>query len=114
MHFEFFAGLFDRRKQAIQRRRFDKTIKSLQGSLGTINDIEVHKRLAVTIGHPRKRSRKQTEKPLAMGFIPGQEHQQIASCIAAAEKAGEQFFHLAKFWDWEALCLAVAAVRTGP
>ena len=95
---EFFAGLFDGRKQATQRKYFAKTLKNLQGSLGNLNDIEVHKRLATTIAHPRKRSRKQLVEVLAMGFIAGQEHQQIASCITAAEKAGKQLSDLQKFW----------------
>jgi hypothetical protein len=71
----------------------------LQGSLGNLNDIEVHKRLAATVAHPRKRSRKQAAKALAMGFITGQEHQQIASCVAKAGKAGEQLSDLRKFWN---------------
>jgi inorganic triphosphatase YgiF len=96
---EFFAGLFDSRKQTIQRKRFSATLKTLQGSLGTLNDIEVHKQIATTIVHQRKHSRKQTEKALAMGFIAGQEHQQIASCIAAAEKTGEQLSDLPRFWN---------------
>jgi hypothetical protein len=33
-----------------------------------------------------------------MGFIAGQEHPQIASCIAEAEKAGKQLSDLPKFW----------------
>jgi hypothetical protein len=70
----------------------------LQGSLGALNDIEVHKRLAVTLAHHRKRTRKQAEKALAMGFIAGQEQREIASCIAAAEKAGGQLSNSAKFW----------------
>jgi hypothetical protein len=90
--------MFDGRKQTIQRKHFAKTLKSLQRSLGTLNDIEVHKQLAVTIGRPRKRSRKETQKALAMGFIAGQEDQQIATCIAAAEKTGERLSDLQKFW----------------
>lgn len=96
---EFFGSLFDSRKQAIQRKRFAKILKNLQGSLGNLNDIEVHKRLAATVAHPRKRSRKQAAKALAMGFITGQEHQQIASCVAKAGKAGEQLSDLRKFWN---------------
>ena len=95
---QFFASLFDGRKQAMQRRRFSKILKNLQGSLGNLNDIEVHKRLAAAVAHPRKRSRKQAVKAMAMGFIAGQEHPQIASCIAGAEKAGEQLSDLPKFW----------------
>jgi hypothetical protein len=70
----------------------------LQGSLGALNDIEVHKRLAVMITHPRKHTRKQAEKALAMGFIAGQEQQQIASRIAVTEKAGGKLPKSAKFW----------------
>jgi CHAD domain-containing protein len=95
---EFFAGLFDSRKQTAQRKHFAKTLKDLQGSLGNLNDIEVHKRLATTIAHPRKRSKKQTVKALAMGFIAGQEDQQIATCIAAAAKTGEKLSVLEEFW----------------
>jgi CHAD domain-containing protein len=97
--FEFFAGLFDGRKQATQRKHFAKTLKNLQGSLGDLNDIEVHKRLAKTIAHPRSRSKKQTAKALAMGFIAGQEDQQIATCLAMAGKTGEQLSDLPKFWN---------------
>ena len=96
---EFFAGLFDSRKQTKRCKRLMNILKSLQGSLGTLNDFEVHKRLAVTIAHPRKRSRKQAEKALAMGFIAGQEQQQAASCINAAEKTGKQLSNSAKFWQ---------------
>ena len=61
---------------------------------------EVHKRLAATVVvHPRKRSRKQAAKALAMGFITGQENQQIASWIAAARTTGEQLSDVPKFWN---------------
>jgi CHAD domain-containing protein len=95
---EFFAGLFDGRKQTNERKRFASILKALQGSLGALNDIEVHKRLAVTMAHPRKRSGKQAAKALAMGFIAGQEQQQIAACIAAADKTGERLSNSTKFW----------------
>ena len=96
---EFFVGLFDGREQIRERKRFASILKSLQGSLGTLNDIEVHKRLAATIAHPRKLSRKHAERALAMGFIAGQEQQQVASCIATAEKTGKQLSNSAKFWQ---------------
>ena len=95
---EFFAGLFDNRKRTRERSRLTAILKTLQGSLGALNDIEVHKRLAVMIAHPRKHTRKQAEKALAMGFIAGQEQQQIASRIAVTEKAGGKLPKSAKFW----------------
>jgi hypothetical protein len=51
------------------------------------------------IAHPRKHTRKQAEKALAMGFIAGQEQQQIASCIAVAEKAGGKLPKSAKILE---------------
>ena len=39
---EFFAGLFESRKQTNERKRFAGILKRLQGSLGALNDIEVH------------------------------------------------------------------------
>jgi len=36
---EFFAGPFDGRKRATQRKYFAKILKNLQGSLGDLNDI---------------------------------------------------------------------------
>jgi len=95
---EFFAGIFDNHRQTRERKRLTSILKTLQGSLGALNDIEVHKRLAVTLAHHRKRARKQAEKALAMGFIAGQEQREIASCIAVAEKAGGQLSNSAKFW----------------
>jgi CHAD domain-containing protein len=74
---EFFTGLFDGPKQISKRRRFASFLKSLQGSLGTLNDIE---------------------KAMTMGFIAGQEQQQIASCITAAEKTADQLSNSTKFW----------------
>jgi CHAD domain-containing protein len=74
---EFFAGLFDGRRRITQRKHFVKTLKNLQKSLGNLNDIEVHKRLATSIAHPRRRSRKQTAKARAMGFIAGREDRDL-------------------------------------
>jgi CHAD domain-containing protein len=95
---EFFAGLFDSRKQTNERKRLAGILRGLQGSLGALNDIEVHKCLAATLAHHRKRTRKQAGKALAMGFIAGQEQREIASCIAVAEKTGGQLSNSAKFW----------------
>jgi len=95
---EFFAGLFDGRKQAVQRKRLGKVLRDLQAALGTLNDTEVHRRLATAIAHPRKQSRKQSEKALAMGYIAGQEQQRVASCIAVVKKAGGRLSDATKFW----------------
>jgi hypothetical protein len=78
----------------------------LQGALGTLNDFEVHRRLAATVAHRGKRSREQSEKALAMGFITGQEQQQATCYIAAVKKTGARLSKTPKF-------LEIANVPTG-
>jgi hypothetical protein len=71
---------------------------SAQGALGTLNDFEVHRRLAGTVAHRGKRSREQSEKALAMGFITGQEQQQVTRYIAAVKETAARLSELPKFW----------------
>jgi triphosphatase len=99
---EFFAGFFGGRKRGARRRRVNKILEKLQASLGTLNDIEAHKRVAKSvIGSDRRRGetvRKKAEKSFAMGFISGQEQKQAASCLAAAAKAGRRLSDAKQFW----------------
>jgi inorganic triphosphatase YgiF len=95
---EFFSGLFDGRKRRAQRTRLGRILKSLQGALGTLNDFEMHRRLAATVAHRGKRSRERAEKALAMGFITGQEQQQVAGHIAAVNEIGDRLLQTQKFW----------------
>ena len=95
---EFFSGLFDGRKRTARRNRLGRILKSLQGALGTLNDFEVHRRLTATVAHRGKRSREQSEKALAMGFITGQEQQQATCYIAAVKKTDARLSKTPKFW----------------
>ncbi len=95
---EFFAGLYTGPKQSARSKRFCKTLKSLQGSLGTLNDFEVHKGMAASIARPRKETRSQVRKALAMGFITGQEQKQLATCLAAISDAAARLSKLPAFW----------------
>ncbi|HYM71921.1 MAG TPA: CHAD domain-containing protein [Stellaceae bacterium] len=96
---EFFASLFDRRKQAARRKKSGKILKALQNSLGTLNDIEVHKRLARTVVHPTAPIRKKAEKAFAMGFITGQEQGRIAACLGDARTMGRRLSAAPQFWQ---------------
>ncbi|MGH8217209.1 MAG: CHAD domain-containing protein [Steroidobacteraceae bacterium] len=95
---EFFATVFRGDKRDARRRRFCKALKKLQGYLGSLSDIEVHKRLAHAIarngGHNASRSR----EALAMGFITGREDKQVSSCLAGIEKTAGQLAKLTSFW----------------
>ncbi len=96
---EFFASLYTRSKQRARQKRFSKTLKVLQGLLGTLNDFEVHKGMAARIARPRNQSRTQVRKALAMGFITGQEQKQLASCLTSIEKAAARLNKLPAFWE---------------
>ncbi len=99
---EFFASLFAGRKREARGRQLANILEGLQDSLGTLNDIEAHKRLArrvVAAGKPPAEPiRRKAEKSYAMGFITGQEQKQIASCLAAAAKAGKRLSKTRPFW----------------
>jgi inorganic triphosphatase YgiF len=95
---EFFSGLFEGHKRIAQRNRLGRILKSLQDALGTLNDFDVHRRLSATVAHRGKRSREQSEKALAMGFITGQEQQEATRYIAGVKKTGTRLSELPKFW----------------
>ena len=95
---EFFASLFRGRKRDARRRRTGKLLKALQGSLGTLNDIEAHKRLAREVIRAGEPSGGKAQKSFAMGFITGQEQKQVAACLAVAAKAGRHLSAARPFW----------------
>lgn len=95
---EFFSSLFPGRKRKARRKRFGRILKTLQGALGTLNDIEVHKTFARRIASPRRSSSGQPPKALAMGYIAGQEQKQVASCMAVTEAATDRLAAKPKFW----------------
>ena len=96
---EFFAGLYPGAKREARRKRFYKTLKTLQGLLGTLNDFEVHRGMAARIARPRKDTTTQVRKALAMGFITGQEQKQLNSCLASIDEASARLAKLPPFWN---------------
>lgn len=96
---EFFADIFHGAKRDAQRKRICKVLKSLQGSLGTLNDIEVHKQLATTLARSGKHDAAQPRKALAMGFITGREEKQVASCLAGVKMSAARLAGLPAYWQ---------------
>lgn len=96
---EFFADIFAGSKRDAQRKRFCKILKSLQGSLGTLNDIEVHKRFARTLARSAGHSAAQPREALVMGFITGREDKQVASCLAGVKKAAARLAESPAYWQ---------------
>jgi triphosphatase len=95
---DFFAGLFDTKRQRSRRKAFGKILTSLQDSLGTLNDIEMHRRLAKTVVHPRRPIAKKAEKSFAMGVITGIERKQVKKCLTKAGEAGRELAAAMPFW----------------
>jgi inorganic triphosphatase YgiF len=95
---EFFAGVFSGGKQDTRRVRFGKALQSLQGSLGTLNDIEVHKRFAHSIARSGDGSTSRSREALAMGFITGREDKQVASCLSDVGKSAARLKKSPEFW----------------
>lgn len=96
---DFFAGIFPGAKRDARRKRFCKLLKSLQGHLGTLNDMEVHKQLAMSIARSGTHGAAQPRKALAMGFITGREERQAGSCLAGIARAAGQLARLPAYWE---------------
>jgi inorganic triphosphatase YgiF len=92
---DFFAGLFDGRKARKRLRRFERQLEALQDSLGALNDIAVHGKIAGNLagGGGRKRRR-----AFAVGVVAGREQSRVAPLRGAAVQAADQFRHARPFW----------------
>jgi len=95
---EFFGAMFSGAKSAARRKRFGKALKKLQNALGTLNDMEVHKKLAKSVARARTPSRAQPRKALAMGYITGQEQNKFDTCVDDVEQTAERVAETPKFW----------------
>lgn len=95
---EFFATLFPTADRDARRQHFAQALKGLQSALGTLNDLEAHKRIAGSIANPRKRRRKQPQKALAIGFVIGEEQMQAHRCLEAAAEAAERLATTRAVW----------------
>lgn len=88
----FFESLFG---AAGRRRRFAAGLKDLQGALGRLNDIRVHRQFA------RKEVRGKRQLPhgaYALGVLTGQEREAVQPCLDATAKAGKKLRGLKPFW----------------
>lgn len=95
---DFFASVFAGGKRDARRERYCKALKSLQGHLGTLNDIEVHKRLARSVARPARRRAAQPRKALAMGFISGREDKEVGACLQAVRETAARLAELPVYW----------------
>jgi inorganic triphosphatase YgiF len=90
---DFFASLFPG-----STRKFRRRLKTVQSLLGTLNDSEVHKRLAATIVTADRGDGEAASKALAMGLIVGREDMTVGSCLAELEVAVPRLAKSPAFW----------------
>jgi inorganic triphosphatase YgiF len=95
---DFFAGLFNARKQKSRRKVFRKILKTMQGSLGTLNDVAMHRQVAKSVVHLDCPIENTAEQAFAMGFVTGAERSQIETCLARAMQAGRGLAAARPFW----------------
>ena len=96
---DFFASLFEARKQRSRREALGKILKTLQGSLGMLNDIAIHRQVAHSVIHPDRPVEDTAEHAFAMGFVTGDERRQVGKCLARANQACRALADARPFWQ---------------
>ena len=95
---EFFASVFAGKKQGRAHKKFEDLLKTLQDSLGRLNDIATHDRFADQMVQLGKCTKKNLQKTYAMGLLSGSEHRLAGACIADAKKTGKRLADTKPFW----------------
>jgi inorganic triphosphatase YgiF len=86
---EFFESLRPDGRGRRTSRELDRTLKDLQSTLGSLNDMNVHSRLA----HGLARINSATRKAYAIGYLTGQEDARSAEICSEAIQAGNRLRH---------------------
>ena len=95
---EFFASLFEKKKERKAREQFEKLLKSLQDALGKLNDIAVHDKLAGQIVQLGRCTKRELQKAYAVGLLSGTEEKAASTCIAETKKSGKKLAGAKPFW----------------
>jgi triphosphatase len=90
----FFESLFTGHTK--QQARFVKGLQALQGALGRLNDIRMHRQFARTTlrGHFPKA----IKRAYGLGIVTGREDADTKACLKAALKAGRKFAGAKPYW----------------
>ena len=97
---EFFGDLFHERKSAKRSTRLLSTLKRLQTSLGSLNDVTTRGTLCAEF-LARQRASSGTDghdRAFGAGLIAGHQEARQAELISDAAKAGAQFEDIKPFW----------------
>ncbi|HEX3651270.1 MAG TPA: CHAD domain-containing protein [Rhizomicrobium sp.] len=95
---EFFESLFGGHGANARGRAFGKALKSLQTSLGELNDMRVHGRLAEELIVSTSTASQKVREVFAMGLVAGEERAKSAKLLSDAAKAGKRLVAVKPFW----------------
>jgi inorganic triphosphatase YgiF len=92
----YFESLFSDEEKAI--KKISAVLKDLQSSLGQLNDIRVHGKLAMEYAAPVRVARRAAPRAFAMGELIGKERAKSRDLLRAAKRRGKQFERCPRFW----------------
>ena len=95
---DFFASLFPGKKPTKLRLSFSETLSELQDCLGKLNDIAVHRDLALGIAGGSGKRAGASRALFAAGTISGQEQSETSPVMKAALKAARCLLRQPAFW----------------
>jgi CHAD domain-containing protein len=90
---DFFWSLCAGRKMKRHLKRFKDCLSELQDNLGALNDISVHKKLAITDGTSRRRP----ARDFAAGVVSGREQSEIQPLLKAVGKTARKLAQVRPF-----------------
>lgn len=92
----YFESLFQDEKKWI--KKLSAVLKDLQSSLGHLNDIRVHGRLAQEFAAPAHVSKRGAREAFAMGELSGEEHAKSQDLLQATKRRGKRLDRCPVFW----------------
>lgn len=95
---EFFADLFTSAKAQAKRRAFVKKLKTLQDSLGHLNDVSADLDLSRAIAREAKNCKDPQDVAYLIGAVVGREEVQSEPLLDDGVRAHRQFSQTAPFW----------------
>ena len=88
---DFFESLNPDGRRSKRRRKVDRTLKALQNTLGSLNDMRVH----MSWAHDFARANVAARKAFAIGYLTGREEADAGDVLAEAFAAGRQLKKMA-------------------
>ena len=95
---DFFGHLFAGHTPKKRLRGFKTRLTDLQDQLGTLNDIEVHQRLAPKPAAGKPHTKATRAQTFAFGVVSDREQKEVESLLSAADKDARKFAQIRPFW----------------